>query len=904
MANFGTSRFFNTLPSGGGLSFYDITIDDNSGTPVSISFTTQSCRIKYETESEKRFTPIVTSSLELEILIDSAAVETALENLIAAQEGRYTIKVEKNLSLYWVGYILADQIEFKDLSYEHKPTFKIKAVDGIARLKTVDYKQANGNAYSGKEMLVDHLRRIISYNTFPSSFFATTDQMLWSYLDWSETSATALFNTMRSTRINHLAFINIDSDGNNVYTSVYDVLKNICTVFGARFFWSEGRYNFIQVNSYTNTSSTYTIYKWVLTLGNTAEVSSNLASSYEADTGSLAQYDGGTVDSYKLSGDTWGNYAPVKRVSVSYKHTAIFNLLFGSNWSNANTPFTYLFSEIDSNSGNAALAFRSSYTFTIAVTQADVTAVRINFKVNLKVGSKYYKRESVFVYNQVTYNPGVWVTANEDYEFATNGIPIATNIPSTQYSNINFVTDDVPEDGDLEFSINIEGVYDQYGTLINPLNYTLTWLFGNPYLEMWYGGNVEDQSAIRRFQATNNNTNDNTEVIEIETVLGDGPNGSVLGALEVFTGSEYVSSAAWQVGGAGTAKQIGQLLANEVIKGQTNPVLKMQSATFYGTNIEYHKALTYFSNKYLPITVTFDLGQDTWSGLYFLFENISAFSEETEEDLPGDGLSGAPSDDVNFPTDSFPVEESTPFPDPILTDSITEITTEIASGSTVTSIPIDPVANTGLFVKGDLITVVAADGIYSQDFEVSDNGAFFENTSTDTSIPVIFQTANADYGVGSYIKLNDQALATALGFARLKTMRFQLYTHNEAVHDITNSAIASEAWFVKAANTGEYKDAYFVGIRAYFYELHNPSNLNTYDLSLKKNPSSPVNVETMQLNNGYSGGTDLAFAELFETFHEIEDQTIYYFTLTGASGNTGNHPKGLFVELLYTRLMQ
>jgi hypothetical protein len=40
MANFGTSRFFNTLPSGGGLSFYDITIDDNSGTPVSVSFTT------------------------------------------------------------------------------------------------------------------------------------------------------------------------------------------------------------------------------------------------------------------------------------------------------------------------------------------------------------------------------------------------------------------------------------------------------------------------------------------------------------------------------------------------------------------------------------------------------------------------------------------------------------------------------------------------------------------------------------------------------------------------------------------------------------------------------------------------------------------------------------------------
>ena len=116
MATFLTSTFYNSITSGGNAKTYNITIDDNFVDSGSTSFTTKNCKIKWEAPSEKRFETVIPSVLELDIQIDSSAVETALESLVAAQEGRFTIKIEKGSSLYWMGYILADQIEFEDLS--------------------------------------------------------------------------------------------------------------------------------------------------------------------------------------------------------------------------------------------------------------------------------------------------------------------------------------------------------------------------------------------------------------------------------------------------------------------------------------------------------------------------------------------------------------------------------------------------------------------------------------------------------------------------------------------------------------------------------------------------------------------------------------------------------------------
>ena len=904
MATFLTSTFYNSITTGGNSRTYNITIDDNfvSGTPV--SFTTKSCKIKWEAPSESRFETVIPSVLELDIQVDSITVETALESLVAAQEGRFTIKIEKSSSLYWIGYILADQIEFEDLSYEHRPIFKIKAIDGLSRLKTIDYKDSSGEHFEGKEIVVDHIRRILDFNTFPTSFFTSSDRLIWSYNNWEESNMFSFFNTMRSTRINHLAFVSVDSKGNDIFMSAYEVLQEICKTFGARFFWSNGRYNFVQINGYTNTGSgnTFQVYKWQMLVGNTSQTSSNLQLDYECDAGDTDLYYNSGADAYKLSGDVWGYLPPIERVIVDYRHLAIFNLLFGKTWSNSSTEI-HTYSEIDSNGGTAAFAFQSSFNFTANTSDSSVTALRVNFEIRVKVGTKYLKREATFSGSTVSYSAVSWESSSSYYEFASNSIPVATSTDVTEYSNINFIAEDIPEDGDLEFLIDVEGVYDQDGSLINPLDYTLTWSFNNPYLEMWYGGNVEDQSVIKRFKSVNNNTNDNSAIIEIETILGDGPNGSVLGALEIFDGSDWVSSSQWTVGGSGTAKNISQLLANETLRGQTNPVAKMQSAKFFGHGIEYEKVINYFSNKYLPLTVSYSLGEDFWEGLWFLYEETNAFGEEDSDDLPSTGEEGsglAPSGDPTFPTGTTVIEETDAetFPDVILTDSITETTGLISDGDTITSVNIGAVGLNTAFVDGDTINLISSNNSDVQQLTVNNVSFAFSNQSANTSVTVDSATISGNYPTGSFVSLDDATIASALGFARLKTIRFQIYEYNEEIASLTNSATKGAFWATRTF-AQEYIGAKIIGLRAYVYDLGAQSSPNGATITLKKNPSSPATIGSLNINNGWPSSTTFTFGNAI-AFTDIEPNTGYFFEVT--TTGTGARPEGLWVEILYTKI--
>ena len=900
MATFLTSTFYNSITSGGNAKTYNITIDDNFVDSGSTSFTTKNCKIKWEAPSEKRFETVIPSVLELDIQIDSSAVETALESLVAAQEGRFTIKIEKGSSLYWMGYILADQIEFEDLSYEHRPTFKIKAIDGLSRLKTIDYKDSNGDHFEGKEMIIDHIRRILDFNTFPTTFFTSTDTLIWSYNDWEESDMSSFFNTMRSTRINHLAFVSVDSKGNDIFMSAYEVLQEICKTFGARFFWSNGRYNFVQINGYSNTGSgnTFQVYKWQMAVGNTTQTASNLQLDYECDAGNTDLYYNSGADAYKESGDIWAYLPPIERVIVDYRHLAIFNLLFGKTWSNSSAP-THTYSEIDSNGGTAAFAFQSSFNFTINTTDSSVTALRVNFEIRVKVGTKYLKREATFSGSTVSYSAVTWENSNSYYEFASNSIPVTTSIDFTEYSNINFIAEDIPEDGDLEFLIAVDGVYDQDGSLINPVDYTLTWSFNNPYLEMWYGGNVEDQSVIKRFKSVNNNTNDNSAIIELETILGDGPNKSVLGALEIFDGSDWVGSSQWTVGGSGTAKNISQLLANETLRGQTNPVAKMQSARFFGHGIEYEKAINYYSNKYLPLTVSYSLGEDIWEGLWFLYEATDAFGEEDSDDLPGTSEEGgglAPSDDPNFPTGTTVIEETDAetFPDVILTDAITETTGLISDGDTVTSLGISAPSDL-ILLDGDEIDLVSTNTTDVETFTINDSTNI---TSTDTSIAVDSNTVSGTYPVGSYIALNPTFQAAALSWTRIKTMRFQLFGATESLAAMSNSATSKDIWWATRTNTNEYTDCHFLQIRGYIYEKGTTGTLWSGNVKLMKDPLSPT--EILSSNWSYSGsGGNYGFGD-GSAHVAIEANQLYYFQVNTTLTN-GTAPKGMWVEVSYTK---
>ena len=145
-----------------------ISIKDKNFSGVFGSFDVINLNVKYESDSiqgQERFTPIVGSSCDLSIIINSSGLVNLLTDIGLAVEGRFTLDLtayesdDTTISFRWYGYIVTDLIEFDDLPLATTYEAKISAIDGLGWLKTLDYKSAVG-PYLGQDTVVQHLSLI------------------------------------------------------------------------------------------------------------------------------------------------------------------------------------------------------------------------------------------------------------------------------------------------------------------------------------------------------------------------------------------------------------------------------------------------------------------------------------------------------------------------------------------------------------------------------------------------------------------------------------------------------------------------------------------------------------------------------------------------------------------------
>lgn len=720
-----------------------ISIKDKNFSGVFGSFDVINLNVKYESDSiqgQERFTPIVGSSCDLSIIINSLGLVNLLTDIGLAVEGRFTLDLtayesdDTTISFRWYGYIVTDLIEFEDLPLATTYEAKISAIDGLGWLKTLDYKSAVG-PYLGQDTVVQHILNCLNQLDFvQENLVANNLPVLHTVFNWHENSLTynADNDFALKTAIQHRAFYHRDTKNNYIWQSCYDVLKKICQVFGARLIFSGSQYWLIQINEYTNTPTLHRYYKY-----NAYGVQS--AGTFNLDfTISNIQTNLSGSDLMRLAGGRWTYYSALKNAVVRYNHNAKKNLMPGIiyNYITNNDPIIVRTDVLDSTIDIAKLSYTGilyqrsiwltgggfmPHIFVYAVKVASIidyiplmgfnilqtwsvgsgwsilngslfgTTVSgitqwngdpvvankyyyITIKVELQSGTlrlrmggvtktitdsgdyeyKIYtintdpfrldsvsspkfsgvidsllvKKENKFLKRPVNFTNGFnyqlgaasWENSFYEWEFVTDII----QLDGTEIVNktISFDTLAIPETGEYVWEMRLKEVRDEFGTDIRA-DYNIEFYLTNNYLEFMPDGTIQGQSDLLEFASDNDDKS--SLISNIDVYLGDGPSATTTGALRILnTSGIYEPSDGWKVGNVGSAKNISQLLVNEVIRGQLTPKKRMIDMPFQNlvVNKPYlpHKVIIYENNYYVFERGDFDLLTEITRGDFFKIE--------------------------------------------------------------------------------------------------------------------------------------------------------------------------------------------------------------------------------------------------------------------------------------------
>lgn len=720
-----------------------ISIKDKNFSGVFGSFDVINLNVKYESDSiqgQERFTPIVGSSCDLTIIINSSGLVNLLTDIGLAVEGRFTLDLtayesdDTNISFRWYGYIITDLIEFEDLPLATTYEAKISAIDGLGWLKTLDYKSAVG-PYLGQDTVVQHILNCLNQLDFvQENLVANNLPVLHTVFNWHENTLTynADNDFALKTAIQHRVFYHRDTKNNYIWQSCYDVLKKICQVFGARLIFSGSQYWLIQINEYTNTPTLHRYYKY-----NAYGVQS--AGTFNVDfTISNIQTNLSGSDLMRLAGGRWTYYSALKNAVVRYNHNAKKNLMPGIiyNYITNNDPIIVRTDVLDSTIDIAKLSYTGilyqrsiwltgggfmPHIFVYAVKVASIidyiplmgfnvlqtwsvgsgwsilngslfgTTVSgitqwngdpvvankyyyITIKVELQSGTlrlriggvtktitdsgdyeyKIYtintdpfrldsvsspkftgtidallvKKENKFLKRPVNFTNGFnyqlgaasWENSFYEWEFVTDII----QLDGTEIVNktISFDTLAIPETGEYVWEMRLKEVRDEFGTDIRA-DYNIEFYLTNNYLEFMPDGTIQGQSDLLEFASDNDDKS--SLISNIDVYLGDGPSATTTGALRILnTSGIYEPSDGWKIGNTGSAKNISQLLVNEVIRGQLTPKKRMIDMPFQNlvVNKPYlpHKVIVYENNYYVFERGDFDLLTEITRGDFFKIE--------------------------------------------------------------------------------------------------------------------------------------------------------------------------------------------------------------------------------------------------------------------------------------------
>ena len=269
-------QFYSSFKSYNGWEYYlEIWVESYSGSASEISLGVSGPVITYGTDQEDRFSPILSSKLELPFMVTNATEDAFIKNIREQFNERdvYIHLYRANSSDYssvaplWSGYVLMDLSASPDLYYPYPVT--LTAVDGLALLKEIDFVQSGtAGSYSDSDMYSSNGRFtywikeiLLKIGASTTTEGSTQDYKFTTAINWFNSvmpTITQSTDPFYQTKCGTKMFFSKDSDGNFTVVNTYDVLLNLLKHWGARIIYWKHIFYIVQIQEYnTAESGTY-----------------------------------------------------------------------------------------------------------------------------------------------------------------------------------------------------------------------------------------------------------------------------------------------------------------------------------------------------------------------------------------------------------------------------------------------------------------------------------------------------------------------------------------------------------------------------------------------------------------------------------------------------------------------
>jgi hypothetical protein len=592
---------------------YTIGIYDSSfsGTVQQIELSGDAFSIEYERQGDEKFTAVKGSRCNVYLRVTDDSVGLDLQswittNLLASNEDKFQLVVNRDGNLFWVGNILHDLSGRMDASRPYD--FTLTATDGLARLKdfTFDFATDNNDRYKMIDYIFEVLKETPLYKLNISSNLYTTCVEWW---EDSMPARAANKDPLDFTKVHCYTFTKFDEKKQErTAFTYYEVLEELCKHWGMRVIMSEGVYRFVQVNNYEDDGTTK--YRRLYDRTNAYVSNSALPSYLSLQTTSPIR----TV----LSGNQWNYFAPLKNVFKTFPFE-------NKNMLNGRTSLSYSQNLPPNIIGGTGIRLLFSTIIRFIAFEGTTTGTyRIIFKVKINLNSTKYLKKSA---TGSTYS---WANSS-DFAYI-----VATSSDYDSYQNlaVSFATPEIPAGTYTtnSFSIEISEVREiTTGTLlVAGTDYEASRVAASTSLVYNTNADADNQTAFK-YQVQNTGSTINSYDIDLgQSIMGEAYSSEYYGGLYVYNGTSYVpSTSLWRIYDAGTGANFVYRLVSEVMAAQILPVPKYQGAII-GSSIYPDSLIRYNSEVYILNGGTFTAGTETWEAEWFRVSTARASVSEIE----------------------------------------------------------------------------------------------------------------------------------------------------------------------------------------------------------------------------------------------------------------------------------
>ncbi len=549
--------------------------------------------VGWEGANEEIYIPVVKSTASIALHRDTNS-RLLLDLTVEGPEARFIVILFKDVSStyvrYWQGFLLQDSLSKPDAA-DNTDFIEITATDGFGLLEDLEYAGYDVNAivrYTITEWLAKiAVKMPLDYVEVSEPLFAFAS--VW-YEDSQQSSVIPTpqaGDPMGNTLISESAFIQVDDYGQTVAKSYGEILKAILSVTGLQLSQWNGKYLFIQPNTYAQAQTRAWYYDKQGTYIDTELIDLQAAMP--------ARFTDGTFN-YQL---------PAKVVTTEYEYR---QGLYKNNLLPFNVDINTEYS-LGLSTQNAELSVVGQIETIYNGSGGDLVNIQAVYKLLIKNGPQYLNQNASGEY--------VWDTN------ASNYVPVYSRRFRSDYAGdqtivtlFDVLTILPEEDKDLSFEWQFyryeiweEGIewYDPANT-----NTATHDDIEGTFIARINTGIIQEGTLLYKAHVSNSARSD----IELEAVgLGDGANKYSAGALFVNdTTPEVVESNVWTIYSeiGGTAYPINSLRCREML-ALMRSTIQTYDGYFHGSpNI--HKGFEWLGVKWKWQSIEWNMREDRYSG--------------------------------------------------------------------------------------------------------------------------------------------------------------------------------------------------------------------------------------------------------------------------------------------------